>query len=54
MVAARAALRAVRPEWELDLPDFRCPSCGAGDVDVVSGEEFEVESIEVEEAACTA
>jgi hydrogenase nickel incorporation protein HypA/HybF len=40
--------------WEIDLPDFRCPQCGSGQVTVVTGEELEVESIEVEEASgCT-
>jgi hydrogenase nickel incorporation protein HypA/HybF len=39
----------------LERPPFRCPGCGSGSVDVVSGEELEVESIEVEEElACTA
>jgi hydrogenase nickel incorporation protein HypA/HybF len=32
---------------------FRCPQCGSGDVGIRSGNEFEVESIEVEEPACT-
>ena len=40
-------------EWGLDVPIFRCPQCG-GAAEVVSGEEFEVESIEVEEAECIA
>jgi hydrogenase nickel incorporation protein HypA/HybF len=40
--------------WEIDFPVFRCPGCGRADVEVVSGEEFEVESIEVEEDACIA
>ena len=32
-----------------------CPACGAaGRVEVASGDEFEVESIEVEEAECIA
>jgi len=36
------------------VPRFRCPSCGAGG-DVVRGDEFEVESITIEEEdACTA
>ena len=50
------ALRAAAHEWELDGIDFRCPACGAADAKVVSGEEFRVESIDVEEqeAACTA
>ena len=41
-------------EWEIDLPMFRCPTCGGAEVEVVSGDEFEVESIDVEEVACTA
>jgi hydrogenase nickel incorporation protein HypA/HybF len=40
--------------WEIEFPDFRCPSCGQGGVEVVTGNEFEVESIDVEEVACTA
>jgi hydrogenase nickel incorporation protein HypA/HybF len=40
-------------EWELDLPAFRCARCGGG-VEVVSGNELAVESIEVEEDACIA
>ena len=40
-------------EWELDLPLFRCARCGGGAA-VVSGDELEVESIEVEEAECIA
>ncbi len=40
-------------QWELDLPVFRCMHCG-GAVEIVSGNELEVESIEVEEDACIA
>jgi len=40
--------------WEIEVPAFRCPTCGAAEVAVASGNEFEVESIEVEEAQCTA
>ncbi len=36
--------------WEIDMPFFRCDRCGSADVTVESGEELEVESIEVEEA----
>jgi hydrogenase nickel incorporation protein HypA/HybF len=35
------------------VPRFRCPDCGGADVGVQSGDEFEIESIEVEEPACT-
>lgn len=40
--------------WELLTPPFRCPACGGGDVVVERGEEFLVESIEIEEDACIA
>jgi hydrogenase nickel incorporation protein HypA/HybF len=48
-----ARLRCCGREWAVDFPDFRCPSC-LGAAAVVAGDELEVESIEVEEAACTA
>jgi hydrogenase nickel incorporation protein HypA/HybF len=41
-------------EWEIEIPAFRCPSCGGSQVVVARGDEFEVESIEVEEAECIA
>jgi hydrogenase nickel incorporation protein HypA/HybF len=43
-------------ECVLDGIDFRCSACGAAGAKVVSGEEFLVESIDVEEQepACTA
>jgi len=41
-------------EWEIEIPAFRCPGCGGSEVTIGSGQEFEVESIEVEEAACIA
>ena len=48
-----ARLSCCGSEWEVDWPDFRCAACG-GAATVVAGDELEVESIEVEEAACTA
>ncbi len=53
-VPARLACRSCGRAWELELPVFRCAGCGTGDVEILSGDEFEVESIEVEEVACTA
>ena len=41
-------------EWELTEPSFRCVCCGGAETTVVGGEELRVESIEVEEGACTA
>jgi hydrogenase nickel incorporation protein HypA/HybF len=35
-------------EWSIEIPAFRCPACGGGAVSVAAGNEFEVESIEVD------
>jgi hydrogenase nickel incorporation protein HypA/HybF len=54
LIPARLRCGECEREWEIDFPMFRCESCGGTDVTVVSGDEFEVESIDVEEVACTA
>jgi hydrogenase nickel incorporation protein HypA/HybF len=54
-VPLRVACTPCARTWQLERPPFRCPGCGDGAVAVVSGDELEVESIEVEEQArCTA
>ncbi len=54
MIAGRARCESCAKEWELDLPVFVCACGGTGRA--VAGEEFEVESIVVEdkEDACIA
>ncbi len=55
IVPGRLACAPCGREWEIDMPIFRCPTCGGSEVSVVAGDELEVESIEVEEEpACTA
>ena len=59
VVEATLRCPACEREWEIEIPVFRCPTCGSGEVVVTGGEEFVVESIEVqsvdsEEAACIA
>jgi hydrogenase nickel incorporation protein HypA/HybF len=54
VVDARLRCRPCDTEWAIEIPAFRCPLCGGSDVTVASGNEFEVESIEVEEAECIA
>jgi hydrogenase nickel incorporation protein HypA/HybF len=57
ILVARLRCNDCGDEWELDLPDFRCRSCSSTDVEILSGTEFEVESIEVteeKEAECIA
>jgi hydrogenase nickel incorporation protein HypA/HybF len=54
VVEARLRCNACAREWAIEIPAFRCPACGGGDVVVASGDEFEVQYIEVEEAECIA
>ena len=54
VIPARLRCRGCGDEWEIEIPAFRCPACAGSDVEVASGDEFEVESIEVEEAECIA
>jgi hydrogenase nickel incorporation protein HypA/HybF len=54
VIDARLRCAPCAYEWEIEIPAFRCPRCGGSDVSVASGDEFEVESIEVEEAECIA
>jgi hydrogenase nickel incorporation protein HypA/HybF len=48
-VPARLACDGCGHTWELGEPSFRCPACGGAAVTIVSGNELEVESIEVEQ-----
>ena len=59
VIDARLRCNACALEWAIEIPAFRCPTCGGGEVEIASGDEFEVESIEVEttevqEAECIA
>jgi hydrogenase nickel incorporation protein HypA/HybF len=54
VVEAQLRCRDCGHEWSIDIPAFRCPSCNGSNVAIASGNEFEVESIEVEETACIA
>ncbi len=54
-IPARLRCSSCTREWEIELPVFMCPACGSsGRIEIASGEEFEVESIQVEEAECIA
>jgi hydrogenase nickel incorporation protein HypA/HybF len=54
LIPARLRCNPCEREWEIDFPMFRCPNCGGAYVEVVTGNEFEVESIDVEEVECIA
>jgi hydrogenase nickel incorporation protein HypA/HybF len=56
VIDARLRCAPCEYEWAVEIPAFRCPRCGGSDVSIAAGNEFEVESIEVEseEAECIA
>ena len=54
VIDARLSCNSCGHEWEIEIPAFRCPKCSSSDVAIASGNEFEVEAIEVEEAECIA
>mgnify|MGYP000097274438 CR=1 FL=1 len=35
--------------WTADRPEFRCGACGSGNVRIVSGQELEIISIDIED-----
>jgi hydrogenase nickel incorporation protein HypA/HybF len=53
-IEARLRCTDCEREWAPEIPAFRCPDCGSADVEVIAGEELEVQFIEIEdeEAAC--
>jgi len=54
LIPVRLHCRPCEHRWEVEFPAFRCPACSSADVEVQSGEELEVHSIEVEEEPCIA
>jgi len=47
VIDVRLACNSCGHEWEIEIPAFRCPQCAGSDVAIISGNEFEVEAIEV-------
>ena len=54
LIEARLRCEQCGHEWDIEIPAFRCPDCSGSQVAVAAGNEFEVESIEVEEEPCIA
>jgi len=52
LIPASLRCRGCEHEWAIEIPAFRCPQCAGSDVAIATGNEFEVESIEVEETRC--
>jgi hydrogenase nickel incorporation protein HypA/HybF len=50
VVPARLRCNGCSDEWDMEgTPEFRCPRCTVSQVEVIAGNELEVDSIEVEE-----
>jgi hydrogenase nickel incorporation protein HypA/HybF len=54
VIDARLRCHECGHEWDIEIPAFRCPQCASSDAEIATGNEFEVEAIEVEEAECIA
>jgi hydrogenase nickel incorporation protein HypA/HybF len=52
LVAVQLRCTACDHSWAIEVPSFRCPACSSSRAEVTAGNEFDVESIEVEEDAC--
>uniref|UniRef100_A0A7C4MPV7 Hydrogenase maturation factor HypA n=1 Tax=Desulfatirhabdium butyrativorans TaxID=340467 RepID=A0A7C4MPV7_9BACT len=46
-----ARCRACGCSWTLNGPAFRCEACGSGNIEVISGRELDIVSIELEEGS---
>jgi hydrogenase nickel incorporation protein HypA/HybF len=44
-----ARCKQCRHQWTIDEPVFRCPACDGTTIDVVSGRELDIRSIELKE-----
>src|SRR5581483_7724725 len=53
-IAARLSCGECGREWELDVPTFRCPDCASAQVEVIAGEELEVDYLELAEEVANA
>jgi hydrogenase nickel incorporation protein HypA/HybF len=48
-VAVVARCRDCQAEWTIDGPAFSCQKCGSGGIDILSGRELDIQSIEIED-----
>ncbi len=47
-IPVRARCRECSKEWMIHDPDFKCIECGSGKIDILSGRELDIASIEVQ------
>ncbi len=46
-VPVKIRCKVCQQEWEVDSPMFKCPDCENGEVEMISGREIEITSIEL-------
>ena len=44
-----ARCRSCGHQWQVEQPAFRCPACDGTEIEIVSGRELDIRSIEIEE-----
>ena len=48
-VPVTARCNECRHEWSLSGPEFHCPSCKGGRIEILTGRELDIQSIEITE-----
>jgi hydrogenase nickel incorporation protein HypA/HybF len=48
-IAVSASCNGCRHRWEITDPVFSCPVCGSGSIEMLTGRELDIESIELVE-----
>ena len=46
-VPVKICCKVCHQEWEVDTPMFKCPDCEEGEVEMISGREIEITSMEL-------
>ena len=49
-VPVQAACKDCRHQWTIETPAFLCPACGSSQIDLLSGRELNIDSIEITES----
>ena len=49
-VPVKIHCKVCHQEWEVDTPMFKCPDCEKGEVEMISGREIEITSLELADA----
>ncbi|MCP4721748.1 MAG: hydrogenase maturation nickel metallochaperone HypA [Desulfobacteraceae bacterium] len=48
-IPVKIRCKVCRREWEVDDPMFKCPDCKEGEVEMISGREIDITSMELAE-----